>query len=40
MRARLCVDQAESLGVPMVVGSAVRQILTVPSEFDIGQSAP
>jgi 3-hydroxyisobutyrate dehydrogenase-like beta-hydroxyacid dehydrogenase len=26
---RLCVDEAESLGVPMVVGAAVRQMLAV-----------
>ncbi|PWT85912.1 MAG: oxidoreductase [Blastocatellia bacterium] len=26
---RLCVDEAEALGVPMVVGSAVRQMLAV-----------
>lgn len=26
---RLCVDEAEALGVPMVVGSAVRQLLAV-----------
>src|SRR3989442_2295730 len=26
---RLCVDEAESLGVPMVVGSAVREMLAV-----------
>ncbi len=26
---RLCIDEAESLGVPMVVGSAVRQMLAV-----------
>ncbi len=26
---RLCVDEAETLGVPMVVGSAVRQLLAV-----------
>jgi 3-hydroxyisobutyrate dehydrogenase-like beta-hydroxyacid dehydrogenase len=26
---RLCVDEAESMGVPMVVGSAVRQMLAV-----------
>jgi 3-hydroxyisobutyrate dehydrogenase-like beta-hydroxyacid dehydrogenase len=26
---RLCVDEAETLGVPMVVGSAVRQFLAV-----------
>jgi 3-hydroxyisobutyrate dehydrogenase-like beta-hydroxyacid dehydrogenase len=28
---RLCVDEAESLGVPMIVGSAVREILAVTS---------
>jgi 3-hydroxyisobutyrate dehydrogenase-like beta-hydroxyacid dehydrogenase len=27
--ARLCVEEAEALGVPMVVGSAVRQMLAV-----------
>jgi 3-hydroxyisobutyrate dehydrogenase-like beta-hydroxyacid dehydrogenase len=26
---RLCVDEAESLGVPMVAGAAVRQMLAV-----------
>jgi len=26
---RLCLDEAESLGVPMVVGSAVRQMLSI-----------
>jgi 3-hydroxyisobutyrate dehydrogenase-like beta-hydroxyacid dehydrogenase len=26
---RLCVDEAEALGIPMVVGSAVRQFLTM-----------
>jgi 3-hydroxyisobutyrate dehydrogenase-like beta-hydroxyacid dehydrogenase len=26
---RLCVDQAESLGVPTVIGAAVRQMLAV-----------
>jgi hypothetical protein len=26
---RLCVDGAETLGVPMVVGAAVRQFLAV-----------
>jgi 3-hydroxyisobutyrate dehydrogenase len=26
---RLCIDEAESLGVPMVVGAAVRQMLAV-----------
>jgi 3-hydroxyisobutyrate dehydrogenase-like beta-hydroxyacid dehydrogenase len=28
---RLCVDEAEAMGVPMVVGSAVRQLLAVTS---------
>ncbi|MDQ1081847.1 NAD(P)-dependent oxidoreductase [Pseudoroseomonas cervicalis] len=28
---RLCVDEAEAMGVPMVVGSAVRQMLAVTS---------
>ena len=27
----LCLDEAESLGVPMIVGSAVRQILAITS---------
>jgi len=26
---RLCVDEAESMGVPMVIGAAVRQMLAV-----------
>jgi 3-hydroxyisobutyrate dehydrogenase-like beta-hydroxyacid dehydrogenase len=26
---RLCVDEAEGLGVPMIVGGAVRQFLAV-----------
>lgn len=26
---RLCLDEAEALGVPMIVGSAVRQLLAV-----------
>ena len=26
---RLCMDEAEALGVPMVVGSAVRQLLSI-----------
>jgi 3-hydroxyisobutyrate dehydrogenase-like beta-hydroxyacid dehydrogenase len=26
---RLCLDEAEALGVPMVVGSAVRQMLAI-----------
>ncbi len=28
---RLCLDEAEALGVPMIVGSAVRQILAITS---------
>ncbi|WP_371819055.1 NAD-binding protein [Roseococcus sp. SDR] len=28
---RLCVDEAEAMGIPMVVGSAVRQMLAVTS---------
>jgi 2-hydroxy-3-oxopropionate reductase len=26
---RLCLEEADSLGVPMVVGSAVRQLLSI-----------
>ena len=26
---RMCVDEAEAIGVPMVVGAAVRQILAI-----------
>jgi 3-hydroxyisobutyrate dehydrogenase-like beta-hydroxyacid dehydrogenase len=26
---RLCVDEAEAMGVPMVCGSAVRQMLAI-----------
>jgi 3-hydroxyisobutyrate dehydrogenase-like beta-hydroxyacid dehydrogenase len=26
---RLCVDEAEGMGVPMVVGAAVRQLMAV-----------
>jgi 3-hydroxyisobutyrate dehydrogenase-like beta-hydroxyacid dehydrogenase len=26
---RLCVDEAEAIGVPMVVGAAVRQLMAV-----------
>jgi hypothetical protein len=26
---RLCIDEAEALGVPMVAGSAIRQMLAV-----------
>lgn len=29
---RLCLDEAEALGVPMIVGSAVRQLLTITRE--------
>jgi 3-hydroxyisobutyrate dehydrogenase-like beta-hydroxyacid dehydrogenase len=28
---RLCLDEAEALGVPMIVGSAVRQVLAITS---------
>lgn len=27
--ARLCLDESEALGVPMIVGSAVRQLITI-----------
>lgn len=27
--ARLCLDEADALGVPMIIGSAVRQVLTM-----------
>lgn len=30
---RLCVDEAEAMGVPMVVGSAVRQLLSVTNQM-------
>lgn len=30
---RLCLDEAEALGVPMVVGSAVRQILAITNSL-------
>jgi 3-hydroxyisobutyrate dehydrogenase-like beta-hydroxyacid dehydrogenase len=30
---RLCVDEAEAIGVPMVVGSAVRQLLSVTNQL-------
>lgn len=30
---RLCVDEAEAMGVPMVVGSAVRQLLSVTNQL-------
>ncbi len=26
---RLCIDEAEAMGIPMVVGAAVRQMLAV-----------
>jgi 3-hydroxyisobutyrate dehydrogenase-like beta-hydroxyacid dehydrogenase len=35
---RLCVDEAEALGVPMVVGSAVREMLTITTAM-FGQQA-
>lgn len=35
---RLCVDEAEHLGVPMVVGSAVREMLSITTSF-IGKDA-
>ncbi|HXQ42829.1 MAG TPA: NAD-binding protein [Candidatus Udaeobacter sp.] len=28
---RLCLDEAEALGVPMIVGNAVRQVLAITS---------
>jgi len=35
---RLCIDEAESLGVPMVVGAAVRQMLAVTNAMYGGDS--
>jgi 3-hydroxyisobutyrate dehydrogenase len=35
---RLCVDEAEHMGVPMVVGSAVRDMLSITTSF-IGKDA-
>lgn len=35
---RLCVDEAEHIGVPMVVGSAVRDMLAITTSF-IGKDA-
>jgi 3-hydroxyisobutyrate dehydrogenase-like beta-hydroxyacid dehydrogenase len=35
---RLCIDEAESLGVPMVVGAAVRQMLAVTNALYGGDS--
>lgn len=35
---RLCVDEAESLGVPMVVGAAVREMLAVTNALYGGDS--
>jgi 3-hydroxyisobutyrate dehydrogenase-like beta-hydroxyacid dehydrogenase len=29
---RLCLDEAEALGVPMVVGAAVRQMLSITQQ--------
>ncbi len=30
---RLCVEEAEAMGVPMVVGSAVRQMLSITNQL-------
>lgn len=35
---RLCVDEAEHIGVPMIVGSAVRDMLSITTSF-IGKDA-
>lgn len=35
---RLCIDEAESLGVPMVVGAAVRELLAVTNSVYGGDS--
>ncbi len=35
---RLCIDEAESLGVPMVVGAAVREMLAVTNAMYGGDS--
>jgi len=35
---RLCMEEAESLGVPMVVGSAVRQLLSVCRHTEGGEA--
>jgi 2-hydroxy-3-oxopropionate reductase len=35
---RLCMEEAEALGVPMVVGSAVRQMLSIATASE-GASA-
>jgi len=35
---RLCVDEAENLGVPMVVGAAVREMLAVTNALHGGDS--
>ena len=38
---RLCVDEAEAIGVPMVVGGAVRQILAVTqAKFGADPTSP
>ena len=31
---RLCMEEAEAMGMPMVVGSAVRQILAIDREAE------
>jgi hypothetical protein len=35
---RLCVDEAEHIGAPMVVGSAVREMLAITLAF-VGKDA-
>jgi len=30
---RLCLEEAEAMGVPMVVGSAVRQMLSITNQL-------
>ena len=35
---RLCIDEAETLGVPMVVGAAVREMLAVTNAVHGGDS--
>jgi 2-hydroxy-3-oxopropionate reductase len=31
---RMCLEEADALGVPMVVGSAVRQLLTIAAQTE------
>ncbi len=38
---RLCVEEAEAMGVPMVVGGAVREMLAVTrARFGAGSTSP